>query len=95
MRLSQAGDGLRDVREGGLLLGRKQCQMPSGSENRRSNQSVFRATIWRGISGQVRTDRSELLMPAKVCGPGNRMPGQSNWVSFVMAMAANSERGLS
>jgi hypothetical protein len=58
-------------------------------------QSVFRATIWRGISGQVRADRSELLMPAKVCGPGNRMPGQSNWVSFVMAMAANSERGLS
>jgi hypothetical protein len=84
MTISQAGDGLRDVRKGWpSFWTARQCQMPSGNENRRSNQSVLRATIRREISGQVRPGRSKVLMPAKVCGPGNRMPGQSNWVSFV------------
>jgi hypothetical protein len=95
MRISQAGDGLRDVRKGGLLFGRQDYVKCQVGVKIAGQISVLRATICRGISGQIRTDRSELLMPAKVCGPGNRMPGQSNWVSFVEAMAAHSERGLS
>lgn len=55
--ISQAGDGLRDVREEWPAFRMtERCQVPSGNENRRS-VCVSKATTGVAVSGQVRTGR--------------------------------------
>jgi hypothetical protein len=85
MSFSQAGDGLRDVRKGGLPFGRQnnvKCQvgMKIAGQIKRPRQ------IGPAAGRSIQIVRVSVPAPVNmymVCGPGSRMPGLSNWVSFV------------
>lgn len=94
MKISQAGDGLRDIRKDRPSFWMTtRCQEPSGNENRRSNHFA-RATTGGTRSGQVPTGRLKVSVPAEVSGPS--ICGWAGATGLAPdGLSATSERGLS
>jgi hypothetical protein len=75
MIISQAGDGLRDIRKewpSSWMIG--QCQMPSGNENRRSNHMSERPRS-KDHTRAGPLGSSMVSVPVVACGASNRIAG--------------------